>query len=53
MGPKTHGRLEPEMTLPRSVSDVLEKQVVLESESIDRMYLNVHVPQLQWIGGVV
>jgi hypothetical protein len=27
--------------------------VVLESECIDRMYLNVYVPQLQRIGGVV
>jgi hypothetical protein len=53
MGPKTRGRLEPEMTIPQSVSDVLENHVVLESESIDRMYLNVYVPQLQRIGGVV
>jgi hypothetical protein len=53
MGPKTRGRLEPEMTIPHSVSDVLENHVVLESESIDRMYLNVYVPQLQRIGGVV
>src|SRR5258707_3312194 len=27
--------------------------VVLESECIDRMYLNVYVPQLQRVGGVV
>jgi hypothetical protein len=27
--------------------------VVLESECIDRMYLNVYVPQLQRAGGVV
>jgi hypothetical protein len=53
MGPKTRGRLEPDMTIPHSVSDVLENHVVLESESIDRMYLNVYVPQLQRIGGVV
>jgi hypothetical protein len=26
---------------------------VLESECIDRMYLNVYVPQLQRVGGVV
>ena len=44
MGPKTRGRLEPDMTIPHSVSDVLESHVVLESESIDRMYLNVYVP---------
>lgn len=53
MGPKTRGRPEPEMTIPQSVSDVLENHVVLESESIDRMYLNVYVAQLQRIGGVV
>ena len=53
MGPKTRGRLEPEMTIPHSVSDVLGNHVVLENESIDRMYLNVYVPQLQRIGGVV
>lgn len=53
MDPKTRGRLEPEMTIPQSVSEVLENHVVLESESIDRMYLNVYVPQLQRIGGVV
>lgn len=53
MGPETRVRLEPEMTIPHSVSEVLESHVVLESESIDRMYLNVYVPQLQRIGGVV
>src|SRR5215831_12241745 len=41
------------MTLPHSVSEVLRDHVVLESESIDRMYLNVYVPQLQRVGGVV
>ena len=41
------------MTLPHSVCEVLRDHVVLESESIDRMYLNVYVPQLQRIGGVV
>lgn len=41
------------MTIPQSVREVLENHVVLESESIDRMYLNVYVPQLQRIGGVV
>jgi hypothetical protein len=41
------------MKLPHSVSEVLREHVVLESECIDRMYLNVYVPQLQRIGGVV
>ena len=35
------------MTLPRTVADVLADHVVFEVESIDRMYLNVYVPQLQ------
>ena len=33
--------------------EVLRDHVVLQSECIDRMYLNVYVPQLQRIGGVV
>ena len=41
------------MTLSQSVCDVLPNHVVLESECIDRMYLNVYVPQLQRVGGVV
>jgi hypothetical protein len=41
------------MKLPHSVCEVLLEHVVLESECIDRMYLNVDVPQLQRIGGVV
>ena len=41
------------MTLPHSVCEVLREHVVLESESIDRMYLVVYVPQLQRVGGVV
>ena len=41
------------MTLPQSVCEVIQEHVVLESECIDRMYLNVYVPQLQRIGGVV
>lgn len=53
MGQKTRGRPEPKLKLPQSVGEVLQEHVVLESESIDRMYLNVYVPQLQRIGGVV
>lgn len=41
------------MKLPHSVCEVLREHIVLESECIDRMYLNVYVPQLQRIGGVV
>ena len=41
------------MKLPHSVSEVLRDHIVLESEGIDRMYLNVYVPQLQRVGGVV
>ena len=41
------------MKLPHSVCEVLRDHVVLESECIDRMYLNVYVAQLQRIGGVV
>jgi hypothetical protein len=36
------------MTLPRTVADVLAEHVVFEVECIDRMYLNVHVPNLQY-----
>lgn len=41
------------MTLPRSAADVLAAHVTLEVESIDRMYLNVYVPKLQFVEGVV
>ncbi|MCI0688889.1 MAG: hypothetical protein L0Y54_16905, partial [Sporichthyaceae bacterium] len=41
------------MTLPRSVSEVLADRVLFEIESIDRMYLNVFVPELQRTGQVV
>src|SRR5258707_2840310 len=41
------------MTLPRTVADVLSDHVVFEVECIDRMYLNVYVPQLQHAGGLV
>src|SRR5260370_14043349 len=40
-------RPEPIMSIPRSVADVLRQHVVLEVESIDRMYLNVYQPKLQ------
>jgi hypothetical protein len=41
------------MTLPRTAADVLTEHVVFEVESIDRMYLNVYVPELQRVGQVV
>jgi len=37
-----------QMTLPRSVADVLIDHVVLEVECIDRLYLNVYQPRLQY-----
>ena len=41
------------MTLPRSVADVVAEHVVFEVECIDRMYLNVYVPRLQYAAGIV
>ncbi len=41
------------MTLPRTVADVLNDHVVFEVECIDRMYLNVYVPGLQYPAGLV
>jgi hypothetical protein len=40
------------MSVPRTVAEVLREHVTLEVESIDRMYLNVYVPQLQREQGV-
>src|SRR4051812_32716039 len=40
------------MSVPRSVAEVLKEHVTLEFEGIDRMYLNVYVPQLQREQGV-
>ena len=39
------------MTLPRTVADVLDRHVTFEIESIDRMYLNVYQPLLQYPRG--
>jgi hypothetical protein len=33
--------------MPHAVATILREHVMLEVESIDRMYLNVYVPQLQ------
>jgi hypothetical protein len=43
---------EPTMSVPRSVAEVLSEHVTLEVESIDRMYRNVYIPQLQREVGV-
>src|SRR3954454_13966113 len=41
------------MTLPRTAADVLARHVLFEIESIDRLYLNMYVPELQRVGKVV
>src|SRR3954468_3268305 len=46
-------RPELAMTVARSVADVLTDHVVFEVECIDRMYLNVYVPGLQYEAGLV
>lgn len=40
------------MTLPRSVAQLQQDHVVLELESIDRLYLNAYVPKLTSAAGV-
>jgi hypothetical protein len=41
------------MTVARSVGDVLSEHVRFEVECIDRMYVNVYVPGLQYAPGLV
>ncbi len=41
------------MTVARTVADVLTDHVEFEVECIDRMYLNVYVPGLQYAAGLV
>ena len=41
------------MTVARSVDDVLTEHVRFQVECIDRMFLNVYVPQLQYPAGLV
>jgi hypothetical protein len=41
------------MSVTLSVKDILEQHVVLETEGIDRLYLNGYVPKLQMVEGVV
>src|SRR5437867_7212158 len=40
------------MSLPRTVGEILRDHTTLEVESLDRMYLNVYVPGLQYESGV-
>jgi hypothetical protein len=40
------------MKIAQSVGEILRDHVTLEVESLDRLYLNVYVPQLQYAGGV-
>ena len=39
------------MSIPQTVTEILREHVTLEVESIDRMYLNLYVPKLQYEGG--
>ena len=41
------------MTIARTVADVLSEHVEFEVECIDRMYLNVYQPTLQYAAGLV
>ena len=41
------------MTVARTVADVLDDHVVFEVECIDRMYLNVYQPRLQYATGLI
>ncbi|EAR21289.1 hypothetical protein NB231_08530 [Nitrococcus mobilis Nb-231] len=43
---------EPEMSVARSVAEVLGEHTTLEVTCIDRMYLNVYQPMLQTEGGI-
>lgn len=39
------------MSISHSLAELLQKHVMLEVESIDRMYLNVYIPKLQHASG--
>jgi hypothetical protein len=41
------------MSITHNVAEILKNHVTFELECMDRMYLNVYVPTLQWEGGVV
>lgn len=40
------------MSIAQNVSEILREHVTLEVEGIDRMYLNLYVPKLQYEGGI-
>jgi hypothetical protein len=44
---------EPIMTVARTVADVLTEHTVFEVECVDRLYLNVYQPRLQYAAGLV
>jgi hypothetical protein len=50
-----HGKPTEKMKLEtaQSVAKVLREHVVLELEAVDRMYLNVYIPRLQTVEGVL
>src|SRR5437016_14644694 len=41
------------MKIAQTVGQIVKEHVTLELECIDRMYLNVYVPQLQHVNGAV
>jgi hypothetical protein len=52
-GRKGTPQAEPKSKLPQTVAEVLNQHVVPETESIDRMYLNVIVGRLQILEGAL
>ena len=40
------------MSILQTVTEILREHVTLEVESVDRMYLNLYVPKLQYAGGI-
>ncbi|MDH5675843.1 MAG: hypothetical protein OEZ06_27215 [Myxococcales bacterium] len=39
------------MTMPKTAAEVLAEHVTLQVECVDRMYLNLYVPKLQYPAG--
>lgn len=52
-GRKGTPQTEPKSKLPQTVAEVLGKHVILQVESIDRMYLNVIIGRLQIVEGAL
>jgi hypothetical protein len=52
-GRKGTPQAEPKPKLPQTVAEVLNQHVILETQSIDRMYLNVIVRRLQILEGAL